>query len=116
MTRTLASLPHDFDIKTSVGFLVALVLFPLTWAALTWLAWRHAGWPGALAAIAMAPLTGAVALRWLDRWHAVLRATWGLWTAIALPAARGKLRRMRARIIARVERLIERWKELPRTS
>ncbi len=104
--RLLASIPREFDVKTSVGFMVSIVLFPTAWAALAWVAWRYAAWPGAAAVLVAAPLTGAIALRWMDRWHAVLRATWGLWTAIALPVARARLRRMRARIVARAERLI----------
>ncbi len=108
-----AKLGRSLDVRTSIGFLVAAVAFPLTWAALGFGGWMLArGW-GLAAALAAAPLSGAVALRWMDQWHRVIQSTWGLWTAIALPAARAKLRRMRARIIARVEKLIALWRSAP---
>ncbi len=103
----------SLDERTSIGFLVSIVAFPVAWAGMAFAAWRFGGIWGAGIVTKLAPVTGAIALRWLDRWHAVLQATWGLWTSIAMPAARARLRRMRERIKQRVERLIETWKTLP---
>lgn len=93
------------DLQAGVSFTLAVAFFPAAWAALGYVAWRLAGVPAAAAALAAAPVTGAIALAWMDRWHRVLQQTWGLWTALALPAARAQLRRLRARTLARFWRL-----------
>jgi len=92
----LSTLP---DRRATGGFTTAIFAFPLAWAALAWLSWRSFAWPGAAVTLAIAPLSGLVALQWLDRWHVILRATWGLWLAIVRPAARARLRRMRGRLL-----------------
>ncbi len=95
------------DVRTSVAFIVGAAAFPAWWLGLGAMAWELAGpWAGA-GALAVAPLAGALALRWMDRWHRVLRDAWGLWRAVTLPAARARLRRMRARILRRLQRLLE---------
>jgi 1-acyl-sn-glycerol-3-phosphate acyltransferase len=93
--------------RASAGFFAALVFFPLAWAALAVLAWRWAGRPGAITALAAAPLCGLVALHGMDRWHRVLGETGGLALALARPAARATLRRLRRRALARAGRLLE---------
>ncbi|MBI2931503.1 MAG: 1-acyl-sn-glycerol-3-phosphate acyltransferase [Planctomycetes bacterium] len=92
------------DIRTSISFLVAVVVFPLWWLVLGIVGWRMAPW-GAAACL-VAPVTGMITLAWMDRWQRVLQATWGLWTAIALRGARARLKRMRAGVLQRVERLL----------
>ena len=105
-----ARLSKDLDVRTSVGFMVAFAAFPAWWAALALLAFKAAGPWAAAGAAGLAPLTGAFALGWMDRWNRVLQATWGLWTALFLRAARARLRRMRARILERLEKTIDLWK------
>ena len=97
---------RSIDNRASLAFLVGTLAFPAWWLALGFLAWRSLGpWAGA-AALAAAPLAGAVALRWMDRWHRVLRDTWALWRAVTLPGARSRLRRMRSRILKRLQALL----------
>ena len=93
------------DQRAGAAFMLALLLFPLSWAALGYAGWRLGGPALAAGTVGAATLTGLLSLRWLDAWHRLLRDAWGLWTAIALPAARATLRRLRARALARVERL-----------
>jgi 1-acyl-sn-glycerol-3-phosphate acyltransferase len=93
------------DLQAGVSFSLAVAFFPAAWAALGYAAWRIAGIPAGVAALVAAPVTGAIALAWMDRWHRVLGETWGLWTALALPAARAQLRRLRERTLARFRRL-----------
>jgi 1-acyl-sn-glycerol-3-phosphate acyltransferase len=94
------------DRRASGGFLAALVAFPLAWAAIGVAAAHRWGVPAGVAAALVGPLSGAVALQSMDRWHRVLMETWGLWMAIARPSARALLRRMRRRALARADRLL----------
>ena len=102
--RLAGTLP---DRRASAGFLSGLVAFPAFWAALSWAAWRHSGPATALAVAAFCPLAGLLALQGMDRWHRVFVQTWGLWNAVSRPTARALLRRMRGRILARADRLLE---------
>ncbi len=95
------------DRRAAGGFLASLVVFPLFWALLAWWQWRMAGAVGLVAALAIAPLSGLIVLRWMDAWHDLVVSLWGLWTTAALPAARRKLRRMRAIVRNRLQRLAE---------
>lgn len=108
-----AKLGKTLDDRTGIAFMASLLAFPAWWAGLALGAGLLAGGWGAAIAAAGAPITGAVALAWMDRWHAVLRETWGLWTALWMRRARAKLRAVRARILARLEKLIERYRVLP---
>lgn len=109
-----AKFGETMDSRTSAGFIVGVLAFPLWWAGLGYAGWRLAGPWGAAGAAVLAPVCGAFALGWMDRWHRVMRATWGLWTALALRSARAKLRRMRSLILARIQRMIERWRAMDR--
>jgi 1-acyl-sn-glycerol-3-phosphate acyltransferase len=100
--RLLARAP---DQRAGAAFMTALLLFPAAWAGLGYAGWRLAGPAGAAAAVGGAAAAGALALRWMDAWHRLLGEAWALWTAVARPAARASLRRIRARALARVERL-----------
>jgi 1-acyl-sn-glycerol-3-phosphate acyltransferase len=65
------------DVLSTFKIAGALLLFPLTWGALALAAYFFAGWGGALAALACAPLAGFIALRTreeLDRFIAGTRA------------------------------------------
>jgi len=65
------------DVLSTFKIAGALLLFPLTWGLLAFAAYFFAGWGGALAALACAPLAGFVALRTreeLDRFVAGTRA------------------------------------------
>jgi 1-acyl-sn-glycerol-3-phosphate acyltransferase len=64
------TLTHTPDEPATYKVLGAMVLFPLAWAAQAAAAASLAG-PGAAAALlAAAPLTGYVALRWIEGWRA----------------------------------------------
>jgi glycerol-3-phosphate O-acyltransferase / dihydroxyacetone phosphate acyltransferase len=65
------------DVLSTFKIAAALLLFPLTWAALAFVLYVLAGWWGVLTALACGPLVGYVALRTreeLDRFLAGTRA------------------------------------------
>ena len=102
---------HEADLRPTYGLIPALFIYPAYWAALAYGAWRLEDIPGMAAALVAAPLSGLVALHWMDRWHRVLVASWGLVAALALPGARASLRRIRRRVLDRVKRLAETARE-----
>jgi glycerol-3-phosphate O-acyltransferase / dihydroxyacetone phosphate acyltransferase len=68
---------HDEDVISTVKIISAMLLFPLTWWAVTILAWRLFGWPWALAVAVVVPLGGFVAIKFfeaLDNFLGGLRA------------------------------------------
>jgi len=93
------------DRRATGGFLAACLAFPAWWGFLAWQAHARGGAGAAAAVLTAAPATGAVALASLDRWHRVFRETGALWTALALPAARAKLRRLRTSIVKRLDKV-----------
>jgi len=103
LARVAGPLP---DRRASAGFLAGLVAFPLGWAAIGAAAGHRWGMAVGFAAAAVGPLSGAVALQAMDRWHQALVETWGLWMAIVRPSARALLRRMRGRALDRADRLL----------
>jgi glycerol-3-phosphate O-acyltransferase / dihydroxyacetone phosphate acyltransferase len=65
------------DVLSTFKIAAALLLFPLTWAALAFVLYHFAGWWGVLVALTCAPLAGYAALRTrekLDRFRAGTRA------------------------------------------
>ncbi len=65
------------DVLSTFKIAAALLLFPLTWGALAFVLYRVVGWWGVLAAFALAPSAGYVALRTreeFDRFAAGTRA------------------------------------------
>lgn len=65
------------DMVSTIKVVSALLLFPLTWLALSALAFALVGWKTALAGFLLAPLTGFIAVRFsekLDRFIAGTRA------------------------------------------
>lgn len=97
-------LGRSADERASAAFLVGVAAFPAWWLGLGFLAWRSWGPGWGAAALAAAPITGAVALRWMDRWHRVLRNTAGLLRALFLPRLRARLRRLRSRVLTKSRR------------
>jgi glycerol-3-phosphate O-acyltransferase / dihydroxyacetone phosphate acyltransferase len=95
------------DRRASAGFLAALAAFPLFWGAMAFAIGRRWGLDAGIAAAALAPLSGLLALHSMDRWHEVFVRSWGLWMAIVRPSARAVLRRKRARALERADRLVE---------
>ena len=81
---------------------ISLALFPLYWAGLAIAGYSLFGTIGLIVSLAAPPLCGAVALHWMDAWHGMGREAWGFLTA------RAALRRLRARVLARVEKLAAR--------
>ena len=104
LSRLAGRLP---DRRASAGFLSGLAAFPLYWGGIAWAVARRWGLPTALGAAALGPLSGAFALQAMDRWHRIFVETAGLWMAVTRPGARGHLRRMRERLLARADRLLE---------
>ena len=103
VSRITSPLP---DRRASAAFLTAFVAFPLAWTAIGVLAAREWGAAWGVFAAGLAIFFGTVSLRAMDRWHAVLLETWGLWMAVVRPGARALLRRMRTRALARADRLL----------
>ena len=104
VSRLAGRLP---DRRASAGFLSALVAFPLFWGAVGWAVARRWGVPLGLAAAALGPVSGMPALQFMDRWHRSFVQTAGLWMAVTRPAARAQLRRLRVRLLARADRLLD---------
>ncbi len=98
---------REGDLRATYGLLPALFVYPAYWAALAYAGWRLEELPGMIGVLVAAPLSGLVALHWMDRWGRVLRASWGLLAALALPGARASLRRIRRRVLDRVKRLAD---------
>ena len=105
MSRLAGRLP---DRRASAGFLAGLVAFPLFWGAIGWMTARRWGVSAGLAAGALGPLGGLLALQAMDRWHRTLAETGGLWMAATRPTVRAHLRRLRRRLLARADRLVAR--------
>jgi glycerol-3-phosphate O-acyltransferase / dihydroxyacetone phosphate acyltransferase len=104
VSRVAGRLP---DRRASAGFFAGLIAFPLFWAAIGWAVARRWGVPPALAAASLGPLSGALALQAMDRWHRILVQTGGLWMAVTRPTVRLHLRGLRKRLLAQADRLVE---------
>jgi len=94
------------DRRASAGFLAGLAAFPLYWAVLAVWVGRRWGLDLGIAAAAIGPLSGVLALHSMDRWHEVFVQSWALWLSLVQPSARAMLRRMRTRALARADRLL----------
>jgi 1-acyl-sn-glycerol-3-phosphate acyltransferase len=97
-------LGRSADERASAAFLVGVAAFPAWWLGLGFLAWRSWGLGWGAAVLAASPVAGAIALRWMDRWHRVRRNTAGLLRALLLPRLRGRLRRLRSRVLTKSRR------------
>ncbi|HEX8069473.1 MAG TPA: lysophospholipid acyltransferase family protein [Pyrinomonadaceae bacterium] len=54
------------DVFATFKIAAALLLFPLTWAACALACWWWLGWPAAVLALALAPVSGFVAIRFFE--------------------------------------------------
>jgi len=54
------------DVISTFKIISALLLFPFTWVILGLISWRLAGWPAGAATLIIAPLSGYVAVRFLE--------------------------------------------------
>jgi 1-acyl-sn-glycerol-3-phosphate acyltransferase len=94
------------DVRASSGLLAAIVVFPLWYAALAWAGWRTLPTSVWVPILAAAPALGIATVHWIERWHRVGRAAWGLWTALRLPGLRARLRAMRREILDALDALL----------
>ena len=70
------------DAIATVKSIAALVFYPLTWIALAWLAGRQWGVPGALGALALAPIAGMAAVTFVERIDLLAGGTRGVLLAL----------------------------------
>jgi glycerol-3-phosphate O-acyltransferase / dihydroxyacetone phosphate acyltransferase len=103
VSRLAGRLP---DRRASAGFFAGLIAFPLYWGAIGWAVARRWGLPTSLAAVALGPLSGVLALQVVDRWRRILLGTGGLWMAVTRPTVQAHLRAQRKRLLARADRLV----------
>jgi glycerol-3-phosphate O-acyltransferase / dihydroxyacetone phosphate acyltransferase len=90
--------PVDLDVHATVKFLASLVLAPLWWALLTFVAWRWAGPAWALAVFAAALPLALFTRYFLVRWREVVRDV-GVFFVL------GSRRQLKARLLAEGARL-----------
>ncbi|MDQ2871306.1 MAG: lysophospholipid acyltransferase family protein [Acidobacteriota bacterium] len=69
---------HGEDVLATVKVASSMLLFPLTWAAASWGAWRLAGPAPGLAAIGLVPFCGWAALRAAESLDTLLGRAWAL--------------------------------------
>jgi hypothetical protein len=96
----------QIDVRASSGLLAAILVFPLWYAGLAWAGWRFLPAAVWIPLVAAAPLLGIACVHWIERWHRVGRAAWGLWTALRLPGMRARLRAMRQEILTAIDALL----------
>ena len=96
----------DEDHRSSVGLLVAIVLFPLWYAGLAIAGWKLLPAQVWIPLLLCGPAAGLIALRWLERFRKFGRETAGLWLALTEPNVRKRLTVLRKEIAARLERLV----------
>jgi 1-acyl-sn-glycerol-3-phosphate acyltransferase len=73
---------HHPDAIATVKAIAGLVLYPLTWIALAWVASREWGWPGAAAALVLGPVTGLAAVLFVERIDLLAGGTRGVLLAL----------------------------------
>jgi 1-acyl-sn-glycerol-3-phosphate acyltransferase len=88
-----------------------IVLYPLTWAIFGYFAWRRGGWPAGVAMYLLAPITGGIAIRFLERLERFGREARAF---LLLKGRRGlaeELRARRRRVTEKIDTLVEFWTE-----
>jgi hypothetical protein len=70
------------DAIATVKAVAGLVLYPLTWIALAWLASREGGWPGAAGALILGPIAGFAAVTFVERFDLLAGGTRGVLLAL----------------------------------
>lgn len=88
------------DMAATVKALGGLLFYPLTWGLAAWWAGAHRGWPAAIATLAVAPVAGWAALRFLEETdrllggaRGLLLAVTGRWRFLRLVAERDAIRK-----------------------
>jgi 1-acyl-sn-glycerol-3-phosphate acyltransferase len=56
----------EADVVSTFKIIAALLLFPLTWGVLAFLAWKNAGWLAGIGLLLILPLCGYVAIRFVE--------------------------------------------------
>jgi hypothetical protein len=56
----------EADVVSTFKIIAALLLFPLTWGVLAFLAWKNAGWIAGISLLVILPLCGYVAIRFVE--------------------------------------------------
>lgn len=96
----------DIDVRTSVGLIVGIVLFPLWYLGLVATAialrWDPLLW---IPLVVLGPALGVFTARWFDAWRRLLRGTWGLYLTLRMPSCRTRLRTLRSEILSDVDAL-----------
>ncbi len=98
------------DQPASWKLFAAVVIFPAWWLLLSGGAWAWLGWEAGIGMLVLAPISGWVALRWLEGGVTLLDHAR---VFLLLPARRrllGELRAKRADIAARIEALEAYWR------
>lgn len=57
------------DVASTFKIMGAMLLFPLTWIGVCVAGFLLAGWPGALAALLVVPVSGLIAIRFAEEWE-----------------------------------------------
>jgi glycerol-3-phosphate O-acyltransferase/dihydroxyacetone phosphate acyltransferase len=65
LSRRLAK--HEQDVLSTFKIVSAMLFFPLTWIVAALILWRFAGWPIAVACLALSPVSGFVAIRFFEK-------------------------------------------------
>jgi glycerol-3-phosphate O-acyltransferase/dihydroxyacetone phosphate acyltransferase len=65
LSRRLAK--HEQDVLSTFKILSAMLFFPLTWIVVALISWRLADWLVALVSFFMSPVTGFIAIRFVER-------------------------------------------------
>jgi glycerol-3-phosphate O-acyltransferase / dihydroxyacetone phosphate acyltransferase len=82
------------DVLSTVKVGMSMLVFPATWAAGAYAAYRLAGWPWAAATLVLLPISGWAALRFAEALDSILARAWAL---VHAAAARTALKRLLAR-------------------
>jgi glycerol-3-phosphate O-acyltransferase/dihydroxyacetone phosphate acyltransferase len=65
LSRRLAR--HEQDVLSTFKIVSAMLFFPLTWIVVALISWRFAGWPVALASLILSPVSGFIAIRFVEK-------------------------------------------------
>ena len=84
-----------------------MLVFPATWAAGAYLAFRLGGWPWALATLVVLPVSGWAAVVFVEALDAILGRAWALIHAAAAKTALQRLLVRRERIRREIQEIGE---------
>jgi 1-acyl-sn-glycerol-3-phosphate acyltransferase len=86
------------DVLSTVKVSASMLVFPATWAAGAWLAFRLGGWPWALATLFVLPVSGWAAVVFVEALDEILARAWALIHAAGAKTAHKRLLIRRERI------------------